>query len=179
MSRLAKKPIILPQGVSLDIKGRTVAVKGPKGEIKKDFKDMVNMEISGNSVILTPKGKAKIYRALLGTYASHLINMIEGVTKGFVKKLIIEGVGFRAAVDGGTLVLNLGFSHQVKMPVPDGIEIKVEKSLITVSGRDKEVVGQTSANIRALKKPEPYKGKGIRYENEIIRRKAGKKAATS
>lgn len=176
MSRLAKKPIEIPENVEIKIGGAEISVKGPKGNLSRFFDDVVHMEKTEKGVELKAKKLDKQAPALLGTYTSHIKNMIEGVTNGFSKKLIIEGVGFRAEARERELILNLGFSHPVQVEIPQGIEIKVEKNIIEVSGIDKELVGQTAAKIRSFKKPEPYKGKGIRYENEVVRRKAGKKA---
>jgi large subunit ribosomal protein L6 len=177
MSRLGKKPIEILEGVEVKEKDGIVTVKGPLGEISRDFKDFVKIEIEAKEIKLFPLGKSKKYTALWGTYASHLKNMIEGVKNGFSKTLIIEGVGFKVKLEGKTLVLNLGFSHQVKVEVPEGIEVLVEKNSIKISGVNKELVGYFAAKVRDFKKPEPYKGKGIRYKDEVIRRKAGKKAA--
>lgn len=179
MSRIGKKPIAIPEGVEVKAEKGRVSVKGPKGQLERVFDDSIKIIIEDGFVKLAPVSEAEKSSALWGTYASHVQNMIEGVLNGFTKNLIIEGIGYKAATEGKNLVLSLGFSHPVKMPIPAGLEIKTEKNKITVSGADKEAVGQTAAKIRALKKPEPYKGKGIRYENEIVRRKAGKKAISS
>jgi len=179
MSRIGKKPIIIPEKVEVSEERGIVKVKGPGGELKRFFKSDIDISIDKGIITLKPVKNTKEVFSLWGTYASHLQNMIEGVTKGFVKKLIIEGIGLRAQTEGGDLVLSLGLSHPVRVKIPEGIKINVEKNLISVSGIDKEKVGQFSAEIRALKKPEPYKGKGIRYEDEIIRRKAGKKAVAT
>jgi large subunit ribosomal protein L6 len=177
MSRLGKKPIELPAGVEVEIRGDEIRVKGPKGELSRHFLDsLVKIRREGNAIILEPAKQNRRALMLWGTYASHIQNMLYGVVAGFCKTLIIEGVGYKAAIEGKNLVLNLGFSHPVSLPVPEGVEIKVEKNRIEVCGIDKEQVGQTAARIRSFKKPEPYKGKGIRYEDEVIRRKAGKKA---
>lgn len=179
MSRLGKKPIMIPEKVEVKKEDGLFGVKGPLGEIKRSFKNDIEIEIKEGLICLKPKQKTKESAALWGTYYSHLKNMIEGVTKGFQKKLLIEGIGFRAQLEGTKLVLSLGLSHPIKIEVPKDLKVQVEKNIITVSGVDKEKVGQFSAEIRALKKPEPYKGKGIRYEKEIIRRKAGKKAVAT
>ncbi|MBU4224074.1 50S ribosomal protein L6 [Patescibacteria group bacterium] len=178
MSRIGKKPILIPEKVEVKIDGGIVAVKGPLGEMQKSFRENdIEIAVKDGCVVLNAKRKSRQALALWGTYASHIKNMIEGVTKGFEKKLVIEGIGYRAQMEGLKLLLNLGLSHPVKAAAPDGVKAQVEKNVITISGVDKEKVGQFSAEIRALKKPEPYKGKGIRYENEIVRRKTGKKAA--
>ena len=179
MSRIGKKPIEIPSGVTVDIIGETVKVKGPKGENSRVFRDEIGFEKNENSIILSIKKPTKLARALWGTYASHVRNMVEGVTNGFSKKLEIQGIGYRAVAEGAGLNLSLGFSHAVKFVPPQGVSLAVEKNIITVSGIDKEKVGLVASQIRALKPPEPYKGKGIRYEGEVIIRKAGKKAVGS
>ena len=177
MSRLAKQPIAIPAGVEIKQDGKMITVKGPKGELSRSFNtDVINITVDASSVAFEKKEDTVFSRALIGTYASHVINMITGVTDGFEKKLIVQGVGFRSEVKGKNLEMQLGFSHPVIMEIPEGINTTAEKNLITVSGFDKERTMQFAAQIRAKKKPEPYKGKGIRYEGEIIRRKQGKKA---
>lgn len=178
MSRIGKKPILIPKGVEVTRSGDTLKVKGPLGEAQRDFKPEIDITISKEFINLKPKGAVK-NNVLWGTYASHISNMINGATKGFEKKLVIEGVGFKAQASGTKLSLNLGLSHPVEVEIPSGIKVQIDKNVITVSGIDKEKVGQFSADIRSLKKPEPYKGTGIKYENEFIRRKVGKKAATA
>ena len=153
-----------------------ITVKGPKGTLERLFRSEIAIEVKDNEVRVSPKRETKLARALWGTYASHIKNMIEGTIRGFAKKLEVQGIGYKAAVQGGDLVLSLGFSHPVSFKAPEGITFGVEKNVITVSGIDKEKVGRAASEIRALKKPEPYKGKGIRYAGEIVRRKAGKKA---
>jgi large subunit ribosomal protein L6 len=179
MSRIGKKPIMIPEKVEISKTDNLLTIKGPLGEIKRSFKDDIEIDIKDGQIFLRPKKKTKEISSLWGTYSSHIQNMIEGVTKGFLKKLIIEGIGLRAQLEGTNLVLSLGLSHPVKVEIPKDIKVQVEKNIIIVSGIDKEKVSQFSAEIRALKKPEPYKGKGIRYENEVIRRKAGKKTAAT
>ena len=152
-------------------------VKGPKGTLQKLIHRMVSIEVGPEGVQVAPKGASLESRALIGTYASHVKNMITGVNAGFSKKLLIEGVGFKWDVKARELNLALGFSHPVKMAIPEGLAVVADKGALTVTGFDKELVGQFAADVRALKKPEPYKGKGIRYEAEVIRRKQGKKAA--
>lgn len=177
MSRLAKTPIEILPGVTVTVAGGTISVKGPKGELSKTFGKEVTAEVVDNTVVLTPHGNTVYVRSLWGTVGSHVRNMMNGVTKGFEKKLILEGVGFKSAVAGSSLDLALGFSHPVKVAIPQGLTVTADKNIISISGIDKEMVGQFSAYVRSLKKPEPYKGKGFRYEDEVIRRKQGKKSA--
>lgn len=176
MSRLAKRPITLPPKAEVTASGGDVVVKGPKGTLTRKGHRLISIEVGKEGVQVSSKAQTLEARAALGTYASHVRNMLEGVTTGFSKKLLIEGVGFKWDVQGKTLVLSLGFSHPVKMTIPEGLTVTVDKSVLSIAGADKELVGQFAADIRAQKKPEPYKGKGIRYENEVIRRKQGKKA---
>lgn len=177
MSRIGKKPIIIPEKTEVTLSGDVLTVKGPLGEISKKVRiDAIDVKIEDGAVTLTPKKDTLENKALWGTFGSHIKNMVEGVNKGYEIKLIVEGVGFKADVQGTTLVMSLGFSHQVKIEIPKGIACKVEKGEITISGIDKEVVGQFAAVVRSNKKPEPYKGKGIRYSDEVIRRKEGKKS---
>lgn len=175
MSRVGKQPIQIPEGVEVKLDNDFVIVKGSKGELKNEIRSEIKVEIKDKEIKLKPVKFHKGTQALWGTYRSHIANMIEGVTKGFEKKLEIQGVGYRANLEGKDLVLSLGFSHPIKMKAPEGIEFKVEKNAITISGIDKQLVGQVAAEIRSKRKPEPYKGKGIRYEGEVVRRKAGKK----
>jgi len=179
MSRIGKKIITIPEKVEVVKEGEVVRVKGPLGELDRFFKKDIEIDIKDNLITLRPQKITGEISALWGTYASHLQNMIKGVTDGFIKKMIIEGIGFKAQTEGTKLVLSLGFSHPVKKEIPEGLKVAVEKNLIIISGTDKEKVGKFSAEVRALKKPEPYKGKGIRYEDEIIRRKTGKKAVAT
>jgi len=179
MSRIGKKPIPIPTGVEVKMEDGVIAVKGPLGELRRSFKGDIEIKIGEKEIVLSPRKETGAAMALWGTYASHIGNMVDGVTKGFEKKLIVDGVGFKAQVEGRDLALSLGFSHPVKAAIPEGIKVSVEKNVISVSGIDKEAVGSFSAKVRMLKKPEPYKGKGIRYENEIVRRKAGKKAVAA
>jgi large subunit ribosomal protein L6 len=175
MSRIGKKPIQIPAGVEVKIEGQKVTIKGPKGELSKEFRSEVKVELKGNEILVLPQIESKQTKAFWGLTRQLLFNMIKGVTEGYEKKLEIEGIGFRAALEGENLVLNLGFSHPVKVIARPGIKFSIEKNIITVSGIDKELVGQTAANIRRLKEAEPYKGKGIRYLGERIKRKVGKK----
>ena len=176
MSRLGKIPITLPAGVEASFTDNVLTVKGPKGSLSRDIKSDVVVKIEDNTITLSPVEGSEAAPALWGTYAAHIGNMITGVTEGFEKKLEIEGVGYRAEMKGNTLVLNVGFSHPVELEVPEGLQVVVEKNVITVNGYDKDVLGQFAANIRKVKPPEPYKGKGIHYMGEYIIRKQGKKA---
>ena len=178
MSRLGKNPIAIPSGVEITHTDGVVSVKGPKGTLSREFSKDVSIEVKDGAVVLAPASNSQHARALWGTYASHVMNMIHGVTEGFEKKLEIEGVGYRAAVEGNKIVLSVGFSHPVELEIPEGVTASVEKNVIAVSGSDKEVVGQFAANVRKTRKPEPYKGKGIHYEGEYIIRKQGKRAVT-
>ena len=176
MSRLAKQPIAIPPKTEVSVSEGEVRVKGPKGTLVRPVGRHVEMEVGPSGVQVSQAGNSIEARAAVGTWASHVRNMIEGVNSGFTKKLLVEGVGFKWDVQGKVLNLALGFSHPVKMTIPEGLTVTVEKGVLTVVGFDKELVGQFAANVRAKKPPEPYKGKGIRYEGEVIRRKQGKKA---
>lgn len=176
MSRIGKQQIEIPEKTDVSIKDDVVIVKGPKGELSKKFKPNILIEIKDKKVILSPKNDEIDTLSLWGTYASHIMNMINGVNTPFQKKLIIEGIGYKVALSGDVVVLNIGFSHPVNIKIPVGLSVLVEKNVITVSGIDKEAVGQFTAVIRSKKEPEPYKGKGIRYFDEIIKRKEGKKS---
>lgn len=180
MSRLAKKPLLIPSEVSVTKRGEFYIFKGPKGELKKSFSDAVDIDLQASSAQISLKHQnAKNSTALLGTSAALFKNCLKGVAGGFEKKLELEGVGYKIQADGSGLSLSLGFTHPVKIPAPDGIVFKVEKNQILISGADKENVGRVAAEIRSKKPPEPYKGKGIHYVGEIIRRKAGKKAVAA
>lgn len=179
MSRVGKNAIQIPAGTEVSVSANAITVKGKGGTLVRPLHRMVIVKVEGKEVTVSPNGNARLARALWGTYAAHLRNMISGVNTPFIKKLQIEGIGYKAEVQGKNIKLMLGFSHPVIMAVPEGVETKVEKNIVTISGANKEVVGQFAASVRALKKPEPYKGKGIRYEGEVVREKAGKKAAAS
>ena len=179
MSRLAKKGIQIPSGVEVKLDGSSVVVKGSKGELARFFRPEVKIQVEGQLIKLEPKGSSKLVRSLVGTYAAHLKNMILGVTEGFAKKLQIEGTGYRFEVSGKELNLSVGFSHPVKLSIPEELNLKAEKGELTISGLDKELVGQFAASVRQVRPPEPYKGKGIRYEGEVIRRKQGKRAVAT
>jgi large subunit ribosomal protein L6 len=175
MSRIGKKPIPIPSGIDVKIEKNSVSVKGPKGELKQDFHPKIGVKIDNGDILVSRSSDDKFDRALHGLTRSIIANMVTGVTKGYEKSLEINGVGYRAQVQGRQLVMTLGFSHPVNFELPNGIEAVVDKQTnITIKGIDKYLVGQTAANIRSLKKPEPYKGKGIKYADEHIRRKEGK-----
>jgi large subunit ribosomal protein L6 len=177
MSRLAKRPIQIPAKTEVTTSATDIVVKGPKGTLTKPLHRLIKIEVGAEGVVVTPKTINLETRAMLGTTAAHIRNMVAGVNQGFTKKLLIEGVGYKWDVQGKTLNMALGFSHPVKMAIPEGLTVTANKGELTVAGFDREAVGQFAANVRAQKKPEPYKGKGIRYEGEVIRRKQGKKAA--
>ena len=177
MSRVGKQLIIIPSGVTVRIEGQKVSVKGPKGDLERTFHSNTVIVLNGREISVSVKNpKEGFDRGLWGLSRVLISNMITGVTEGFLKKLEIAGIGFKAQVQGNKLVLSLGFSHPVELEFPKNISAVVEKNLVTVSGIDKEQVGQFAATIKLLKKPEPYKGKGIKYQGEKIRRKAGKAA---
>lgn len=176
MARLGKLPVAIPEKVTVDVKPDFITVKGPKGELKTLVTGDVKVEVTDGKIWVKPANEGKRALTMWGTVRSNVNNIVQGVTAGFSKTLDIQGVGFRAAVQQNVLTLTLGFSHEVKYVVPAGIEVKVEKQTsITISGADKQQVGQVAAEIRSLRKPEPYKGKGVRYSDEQIRRKEGKK----
>lgn len=176
MSRIAKKPIVIPEKTDVSYASGVLTVKGPLGEVKKTLLPEISIKIENKEITLIPKDQSLNTLALWGTYASHIKNMIEGVHKAYEKKLIVEGIGFKSDIKGKEIHLALGFSHPVIRTIPDGLKVTAEKNVITVSGIDSEKVGQFTAQVRSLKKPEPYKGKGIRYSDEVIRRKQGKKS---
>ena len=178
MSRIGKQAIEIPQGVTVEIEGQVVTVKGPKGELQREVRPEMKIEQSEQSLAVLPVGdaEAKEIKSLWGLTRSLIANMIQGVTQGYEKKLVLEGVGYRAALEGNDLVLNVGFSHPVRVSAPDGVSFSVDKNVITVSGRSKELVGEYAARVRKVRPVEPYKGKGIKYAGEVIRRKAGKAA---
>jgi large subunit ribosomal protein L6 len=176
MSRIAKNPIPIPTGVDAKLTGKSLAIKGKKGELKLEISNDISAEIKDGHVVLKKASDSRHAAKMWGTTSSLVRGMIVGVTEGYMKRLVIEGVGFRAALQGKELVLQIGFSHEVRYKVPDGIEIKVPKPTeIEVSGIDKQKVGQVAAELYLMKRPEPYKGKGINYEGRRILRKEGKK----
>jgi len=177
MSRIGKKPILIPEKVDVKISNGLVVVNGPKGELKRNVNSLIKIEIKDKEIVLNIKNEDdKLEKSLWGTERQLINNMIVGVNEGFSKKLEINGVGYRAATSGKSLTLSVGYSHPVEFKIPEGIDVSVEKNLITVSGIDKQQVGEISAQIRKIRKPEPYKGKGIKYVDEVIIRKAGKQA---
>ncbi len=176
MSRVGKYPVEIPAGVTLAMAGRTITAKGKLGELHYDLTDNVEAKIEDGKFSVLPKGGERTARMMWGTTRALVANMIKGVSTGYTKTMEIQGTGFRAAVTGPNLVINLGFSHDVVYPVPQGITITTPRpTAITVTGVDKRQVGQVSAEIRSYRPPEPYKGKGVRYDTETIRRKEGKK----
>lgn len=179
MSRLGKLAIKIPAGVEVNVASGTITVKGKGGTLVRDLHPAVAIESSNGEVKVSAAIKTRLARALWGTYAAHMRNMLAGVTTPFVKKLEVQGIGYRAEMNGKQIKLMLGFSHPILMEVPEGITATIEKNVITIAGADKDKVGQFAAVVRALKKPEPYKGKGIRYEGEVVRQKDGKKAGAA
>jgi large subunit ribosomal protein L6 len=176
MSRIGKKPVALPKGVTASVDGQTVKVKGPKGELSVTLVREVSAKVDDHGITVTPDKASERAEQMWGLSRSLVNNLVTGVTTGFTQKLEIQGVGYRAAVQGKNLNLQLGFSHDVAYPIPAGITITSEKpTMISVSGIDKQLVGQVAAEIRGYRPPEPYKGKGVRYEGEYVRRKEGKK----
>jgi large subunit ribosomal protein L6 len=192
MSRIGKKPIVIPQGVEVKIDNGKVIIRGPKGEISQEIRPEIKVEVKEDKIFVSPQkdynppstsshkwAPTKQTKAFWGLTRALIFNMIEGVTAGFEKKLEIQGIGFRAVVEGQDLALYIGYTHPVKIKIPPDIKISVEKNIITVSGINKEKVSQIAAKIKKVKPPEPYKGKGIRYLGEQIRRKVGKKVVTA
>lgn len=176
MSRIGKQIIEIPNGTTVEVVDGVITVKGPKATLTRDLNPKVSVVIEGNQATIEPVDNDLPTQALWGTFASLVQNMVTGVNTPFERKLVVEGVGYRAEMQGADLVLNVGYSHPVRMSVPAGMTATVEKNVITVSGPDKEAVGQFAATVRASRKPEPYKGKGIRYDDEVVRRKQGKKS---
>ena len=174
MSRVGKRPIPIPDKVTVSIKGSHIAVEGPKGKLDIDIDPVITVKIEDNEIIVARPNDARRNRALHGLTRALIANMTQGVSVGFEKKLEMQGVGYRAAAEGKALNFRLGYSHPILFEPPPGIELSVDRNIVTVSGADKQAVGQVAAQIRGLRKPEPYKGKGIRYVGEYVRRKAGK-----
>jgi large subunit ribosomal protein L6 len=176
MSRIGRMPVSIPEGVSVDIQKNSVVVKGPKGEISRTFDPAMQIKLEDNTIVVQRPTDHRRHRSLHGLTRALLNNMVIGVSQGFARRLEIQGVGYRAEMQGKNLVLNVGYSHPVVVEPPDGISFEVEKGYreLTVTGADKEMVGEVAARIRRVRPPEPYKGKGIRYSGEYVRRKAGK-----
>lgn len=181
MSRIGRLPVTIPSGVEVKAIGTELSVKGPNGELKRSFSPIITIEMDGNQVVVTRSTDEPSVRALHGTTRALIQNMVTGVSTGFSRIMEIQGVGYRAELDGQKLVLYVGYSHPVVIEPPQGIRFEVETKtrILKVIGFDKEAVGQMAADIRKIRPPEPYKGKGIRYQNEIVRRKAGKSAKTA
>ena len=176
MSRLGKKIIDIPAGTEVSYANGTLTVKGKLGSLNRTIDPSIEVKVENNQITFSPKRNSGNVKSLWGTVASHTMNLIDGVNTGFTKKLVLEGVGYKSEVKGQTIALALGFSHPVNVTIPQGLTVKAEKNVITISGIDKELVGSFTAEVRSLKKPEPYKGKGFRYSDEVIRRKEGKKS---
>ncbi len=177
MSRIGKKPVQIPKGVEVSMEGDLLTVRGPKGELRRRIHPDVSLDIDNEKIVVSVSDTSKKARSLHGLTRILVDNMVTGVTKGFERVLEIVGVGYRAELQGRTAVFNLGYSHPINFDLPEGIDARIEKTKVIVSGIDKELVGMTAAKIRNFRKPEPYKGKGIKYEEERIRRKAGKAGA--
>ncbi|HDQ16873.1 MAG TPA: 50S ribosomal protein L6 [Candidatus Vogelbacteria bacterium] len=175
MSRIGKQIITIPDKVKIDFTAGVLKVTGPLGELQKTFLPKIEIKVNEKEISLNPKENGKLAESLWGTYASHIKNMIQGVTEGFEKKLVIEGVGYKFNLVGEKIVLGIGYSHDVNVVIPPEIKCSLEKNILTVNGIDKEKVGEFTARLRQYKKTEPYKGKGIRYIDEVPRRKQGKK----
>ena len=176
MSRVGKQPVILPQGVDINILNNTIVVKGKKGELKNRFPESVKIVKEDNKILVSPINNTKSSKGSWGLVRTMINNMVLGVEEGFSKSLVVNGVGYRASVGDGILTLQLGYSHDIKLAIPNDLDVKCTKPTeISISGIDKQKVGQFASEVRALRKPEPYKGKGVRYSDEVIRRKEGKK----
>lgn len=179
MSRLGRKAVDIPQGVKVSVAGRTIQVEGPKGKLNLTLHNLITAKVEGSAVKVMPTHNTQETKALHGLSRKLVLNMIEGVTKGFMKRLVIEGVGFRASISGNTLTMSLGFSHPAVYQFPKDIKVTLDAkspNIVVVEGSSKQMVGQVASQIRDIKPPEPYKGTGIRYETEVVKRKAGKAA---
>ncbi len=177
MSRIGKQPITIPTGTDVSVSNGVLTIKGKEGTLTKKVHENIDIQIRDGEVVVAPNSDSRLAKALWGTFASHVRNMVDGVNKLFEKKLSVEGVGYKVGLNDNKLTLNVGFSHSVILQVPEDVIVEVEKNIISIKGASKESVGQFAAEIRAVKKPEPYKGKGIRYVGEVVRRKEGKRAA--
>jgi large subunit ribosomal protein L6 len=178
MSRIGKKPIVIPKSVKVAVNGLHVEVQGPKGKLALTVHDLCSVAVSNGSIVVSRSGDHRTAKALHGLTRALVANMVRGVTEGFERKLEIVGIGYRAALVGRSLTFNLGYSHPIVFPLPEGVQAEVDKQTgITLRGVDKHLVGQTAAQIRALRPPDPYKGKGVRYSDEVVRKKVGKAGA--
>jgi len=175
MSRIGKKPVVLPQGTKLELKDNEIVVTGPKGSLRRPFLEGLTINIDGSTVMVQRTSKEKKIKGLHGLMRTLIANMVDGVHKGFERKLEIVGIGYRSELQGNNIIFYLGYSHPITFPLPAGISAQVDKqTLLTIKGIDKELVGQTAAKIRALRKPDVYKNKGVKYADEVLRKKAGK-----
>lgn len=175
MSRVGKLPVVIPQGVQVSVSDNLMVVQGPKGKLTQDLNPVIEVSIEGNQALVTRKDDTKPARSFHGLYRKLLSNMVTGVSEGFAKALVINGVGYRAELKGSTVALSLGYSNQIEYVIPEGVSIEMEgQTKLVVKGIDKALVGKIASEIRSIRPPEPYKGKGIRYENEHVRRKVGK-----
>lgn len=180
MSRIGKKPIIIPKDAKIEAKDGSIYIEGPKGKLTRSLSNRINLEIKDNQIFLTRASDTKFDKSLHGLYRALIFNMLKGVTEGYVKELEIQGMGFRAQIQGNNLNMQLGFSHPVNFPIPEGIKMEAPKQTqIVIRGIDKETVGKVASQIRAIYPPEPYKGKGIRYLGEYVKKKVGKSQATT
>lgn len=179
MSKIGRNPLAIPGGVTVETQDGVFVVKGPKGSLSMKLHRLVGVDVTEGRAIVKRRMETKAAKSIHGTTRAIIANMVEGVSKGFTKKLIIEGVGFKANVQGKEVILSLGYTHPVKLEIPEGVVVSVEKNLIAISGSDKQVVGQFAAEMRSKRVPDAYKGKGLRYEDEKVRLKPGKKAATA
>lgn len=179
MSRIGKQTIAIPAGTEVSVTSDAIVVKGKGGTLSRQSHPSIKVSVANGVAAVEPANSSRLAKALWGTYAAHVKNMIAGVNTPFQKKLQVEGIGYKVELNGKNLKLNVGFSHPVLVAIPEGITALIEKNIITISGADKDAVGQFAASVREIKKPEPYKGKGIRYEGEVIRMKQGKKAAAA
>jgi len=178
MSRIGRKPVVLPKGVTVSAKAEAINVKGPKGELSKPLPSGVSLKVEGDKVVVNRADDSRENRAKHGLMRAHLQNMVKGVSEGWTRELEINGVGYRAEVGGDTLTMALGYSHPVLFKLPKGIAAKVDKNRVILSGADRDMLGQTAAKVRELRAPEPYKGKGVKYAEEVIKKKVGKAGAT-
>ena len=177
MSRIGKKPIQIPKGVTINLKDDLLNIKGPRGDLQRKIHPKISLQIDDDQILISVDDEGRETRALHGLYGALIANMVTGVSEGFERALEIVGIGYRAELSGSVATFHLGYSHPIKYELPKGVDAKIEKTKITLTGIDKEVLGMTAAKIRSFRKPEPYKGKGIKYAEEYIKRKAGKTGA--